>query len=83
MRRLGHEMVDNTSKIAHYVPHGTIKHFNTNKRVGKFRLITWLPFIESDESYIEPEDARWEFIGYLKCKPLVKMSFREFLKMRK
>ena len=80
-RLAGDEHADYTKRVAHYEVHGSIHHFQIpNGKKGRFKLLTWLPFIQTDEAYgKDGEETKWQFLGFKDTTPVSRMTFEEFL----
>lgn len=88
LRKKDSDMKDFEIGMLKYLPRGTVDVFASGKdrqgviRHAIYRLNTWLPFLESNEIYQEPEKSEWTCLGFVDEKPFKETTFREYLDMR-
>lgn len=73
--------IDFEIRINNYEPRGTVIDLkDLNGRTRRYKLVTWLPFIEKEEKYGgEGLMSEWTLIGYYGEKEFSDMTFKEFL----
>jgi len=82
LARINRRFCDATLMLEHYECKGTtIKLRMKSGLIGRFEILSSLPFIELDEKYNKPIKTELLFLGYVAVDDF--STFDEFLKARK